>query len=224
MILDNMTMEEVGKSLLRTTRENRERFYRLVDYRQNKYRRIVIKRKDRKLDFPPIHCEAERIDYYITPYYYDKRKGMFCNIIASFKYQRHQYYCVFCQNDTIACIITTHFLERFAERHLKDDTSVSIFTLRLYLKAIHFTWNPEIVEHPYYDNRIVAGTHIGVCCGYRISDKIYVLKTFIDQETINNGDKKRVLDESTGILSKIERDCHGRERLPAELLALAESA
>lgn len=183
MILDNMTMEEVGKSLLRTTRENKERFHRLVTHRQNKYRRIVLKRRDKK-----------------------------------------QYYCLFCKNDTVACIVTTHFLERFAKRHLKDDNPVGISTMRLYLRAIHFTWNPEIVEHPYYDYRFVAGTHIGVCCGYKISDKIYVLKTFIDQETINCGDKKRVLDESAGVVTKIELDCHGREKLPAELVALAESA
>ena len=224
MILDNMTMEEVGKSLLRTTRENKERFHRLVTHRQNKYRRIVLKRRDEKADFAPIHSEAERIDYYICPFYFDKTRRVFINLIASFKYNKKQYYCLFCKNDTVACIVTTHFLERFAERHLKDDNPVGISTMRLYLRAIHFTWNPEIVEHPCYDNRFVAGTHIGVCCGYKISDKIYVLKTFLDQETINCGDKKRVLDESAGVLTKIELDCHGREKLPAELVALAESA
>ena len=33
MILDNMTLEEVGKSLLRTTRDNEKRFIRLVTHR-----------------------------------------------------------------------------------------------------------------------------------------------------------------------------------------------
>lgn len=224
MILDNMTLEEVGMSLLRTARENKERFNRLVIHRQKKYRRIVLKRKDKKADFAPIHSEAEKVDFYICPFYFDKRRGMFTNLIASFKYKKKQYYCLFCKFDTIACIVTTHFLERFAERHLKDDNPVGISTLRLYLRAIHFTWNPEIVKHPYYDNRFVAGTHIGVCCGYKISDNIYILKTFIDQETIDFGDKKRIFDESAGVLSKIELDCHGREKLPTELLELAESA
>ena len=226
MILDNMTLEEVGKSLLRTTRDNEKRFIRLVTHRIKRYRRVVIRRNSRT-NFKLIKCTIENVDFYICPYSYGKKEMKknavwFC-LLASFKYQNRRLFCSIDESSTHVALYTTHFLERYIERHLKDDSQPGIETLRRFENERNHIVCAMDVKDPIYDNRIIAGTRFGIGCGYKVADNVFMYKTYIDKETIRAGEKFRVLETSESLLAPVGVDNFNREVTRLEMMDFSEA-
>ena len=226
MIIDNMTLEEVGKSLLRTTRENEEYFARLVGYRKKEYRRAVLKRKG-KTYFKPIIRIVENIEYYICPYCHGKKEAnqgiIWHTVMALFRYQNRIMYCTIDDSNTHVSLYTTHFLERYIERHLKDDSQPGIETLIKFENERNHIVCVMDVKDPIYDNRIIAGTRFGIGCGYKVADNVFMYKTYIDKETIRAGEKLRVQETSESLLAPVGVDNYNREITRLDAVGLSEA-
>lgn len=221
MILDSMTIEEVGKCLLRTAQQNYLRFGLLMAHKNNKYRRFIIKRGQERYDFKPINVQVENITFHICPYSLSKldfkKFGLSFCLLASFTYQNRKRYCMFTNLCLSVQIYTKHFFERYIERHLKDDSKVDFNLIRHYFKEIDYVLNPEAVKKEGYENAIYAGTKIGTCLGYKACDNVYVFKTYIDKETVR-GEKRKVFNESQPLLQPIGMDCLGNRIYPTGML------
>lgn len=222
MIQDNMTLDEVGRSLLRTALQNYPHFLSLIVQKRKKYRRIILKGGQERYDFKPIEVLVENITFHICPYSlgkhdFKKYDLCFC-LLASFKYRNMERYCMVSDYGTSVQIYTRHFFERYIERHLKDDSEVDIRLVRHFFREIDYVCHPVPVEKEGQDNAIYAGTNIGTCCGYKACEKVYVFKTYIDEQTLKKGDKRKVFDVTQPLLQPVGMDCLGNRIYPTGML------
>ena len=224
MILDNMTLEEVGKGLLTTAQSSYPRFMGIMSHKEKEYRRIAIKSGQGRLDFKTINVQMENITFHICPYSFGKQDykkfGLSFCLLASFKYQRKDMYCLISNYGTGLQIYTRHFFERYVERHLKDDSEVSINLVRKYFRETECVCMIESVEREGYDNSVYGGTNIGTCCGYKVCENVYVFKTYIDEETLSRGDKRKVFDESQPLIKPVGMDALGNRIYPEQELEM----
>jgi len=227
MIVDTMTIEEVGKSLLKIAQLNTPRFMAIMSHNQKKYRRIAIKKGQEQINFKPINVQVENITFHICPYSFGKQDykkyGLNYCLLASYKYKGRDMYCLFSNNDSFIQIYTRHFFERFIERHLKDDSEVNINLVRKYFIETEYVCYVESVNKEGYENAVYCGTNIGTGCGYRVCDNVFVFNTYIDKETLKAGEKRRVYDESQPQIQPIGMDVLGNRIFPRTLLEVAFS-
>lgn len=191
MILENMNIQEVGRSLLKTAQQNYLRFGLILSHNEKKYRRIAIKKGQERIDFKPINVQVENITFHICPYSLNKQDSKkygfnFC-LLASFKYRKKDMFCMISDYGTKIQMYTIHFFERYIERHLKDDSVVNINLVRKYFKETEYVCHIESVEKEGYENSVYGGTNIGACCGYKVCDNVYVQNIYRRGNTKERG-------------------------------------
>lgn len=215
MIVDTMSMKDVGEAVLKTVQCNLMKIAIPMLKMNKKYRRIILKGGDKRIDFMPIRTEADGITFYLCPYSLGKRDtkkySLVFGLFAHFFYRGTNWYALLCDDNRTVNLYNQHFFKRYIMRHLKDGRKVSIDTVRHYFKETDYLTNCQIKQNPRHKNCIYGATNIGVCCGYYCGSKrITVWKTYIDQETLSKGDKKEVFDDSADKLIPIGMDGFGQ--------------
>lgn len=235
MIVDTMTMKEVGEAVLKAVQGNPMKIVSTILQKDKLYRRIILKGGERRYDFKPIRSEADGITFYICPFSFGKRDykkyGLSFGLFAHFFYKGTNWYALLCNYTTVVNLYNQHFFKRYIERHLKDGSKVTIDTVRQYFKETNYSANCQIKENPSHKDCVYGATNIGVCCGYHCGTKrITVWLTYIDKETLSRGDKKKVFDDSADSLPPIGMDAFGQRIYKNEvpylrhIKAIAEAA
>lgn len=211
MIVDTMSMEEVGNALMKTVRANIENITRVVYSMDKVYRRVILKGGNKRYDFKPLIKEVDGIEFHVCPYSRSKRHykryGIMYGLFAHFFYKGTNWYAMLCGCGDAVALYSQHFFKRYIERHLKDGSSVSIDTVRHYFKETDYLTNCKVIENPKYPNCIYGATNIGVCCGYHVNGRVInVWNTYIDRETLTGGEKKSIFEEYSDRFMLINRE------------------
>ena len=222
MIVDTMSIEEVGNAVIKTAKANAERFASVVLPREKLYRRTILKGGDKRYDFKPLRSDADGVTFYVCPYCNGKRgfkkHGVMFGLFAHFFYQGTNWYALLCGNFDSVSLYQQHFFERYIERHIKDGSKVSIDMVRHYFKETDYLTNCRMIENPKHPNCVYGATNIGVCCGFHCgSSRITVWKTYIDKETLSRGDKKDIFDKSADRFTPIGIDSQGNRIFEGDL-------
>ena len=219
MIVDTMSMKEVGDAIIKSAQPIILGFISDNSPKEKAYRRIILKGGERRYDFKPLHYETDSINFYLCPYSNGKRDykkyGLLFCMFAHFFYKGTNWYALLCGGCQTVNLYRQHFFERYIERHLKDESKVSIETVRRYFKETDYLTNCRIVENPKHKDCIYGATNIGVCCGYHCGKRMKVWLTYIDKETLSKGDKRDIFDESADALTQIGMDILGNRILKA---------
>ena len=198
MIVDTMTLQEVGETILKTAIRNIPTIGKLIMRKDKVYKRIIYKGQKERYDFLPMTFEADGIEFHICPYSKGKsdykKYGIANGLFAHIFYRRTNWYCLITYDYQSVVMYSNHFFERYIERHLKDSTQVNAETVRRYFKETDYLTMCQVIDNPKYKNCIYGSTNIGVCCGEIVSSNVKVFKTFIDMETLTQGDKKETFD------------------------------
>ena len=215
MIVDTMTMKEVGEAILKAVQRNLMKIASPMLRKDKLYRRIILKGGERRYDFKPLRSYADGITFYVCPFSLCKRDykkySLAFGLFAHFFYKGTNWYALLCDDNRTVNLYNQHFFKRYIERHLKDGSKVSIDTVRQYFKETDYLTNCKIKENPRHKNSVYGATNIGVCCGYHCgSTKITVWLTYIDKDTLSRGDKKEVFDDSADSLIPIGMDALGQ--------------
>ncbi len=198
MIVDTMSLQEVGETILKTAIKNIPRIKGMVRSKERTYKRIIYKGLKDMYDFQPLQFEADGINYHLCPYSIGKsdykKYGMLYTLFAHFYYNGTNWYCTITNNFKSVSIYCNHFFERYIERHLKDDSSVNPEIVRKFFNETDHLHYNRLIENPKHPNCIYSSSRIGVCCGYRVSKNILAFMTYIDKDTLTLGDKKESYD------------------------------
>ena len=227
MIVDTMSIEEVGNAIIKTAKANIERIANAILSKDKLYRRTILKGGERRYDFKPLRSIVDGITFYVCPYSKGKKDykkyGIMYGLFAHFYYQGTNWYAMLCGNGDRTTLYQQHFFERYIERHLKDGSKVSIDTVRHYFKETDYLTSCKMIENPNHPNCVYGATNIGVCCGYHCgSNRITVWKTYIDKETLYRGDKKEVFDKSADRFTPIGMDSKGNRKFEGDLKVYIE--
>lgn len=218
MIVDTMTIEEVGNAVLKTARANRNRFEAIVGYNQPAYKKIIYRGNKDRYDFKTIPVKADGISFYIFPYSEGKKEfkkyGVAYTVIAHFFYNGTNWYCQLLESMTEVGLYVQHFFQRYIERHLKIETPVTIDIIRQYFKETNCSSFCLRKENPRHPNCMYGTTNIGLCCGFMAKNHFDVWLTFIDKETIERGDKYEVYNKTERFSIPIGRDNSGNYIYP----------
>ena len=210
MIVDTMTIEELGDAVIKTVQANIFGITNVLFSKDKLYKRIIIKGGEKRYDFKPLRSEADGITFYVCPYSNGKRDykkyGLSFALFAHFFYKGTNWYALLCDNNTKVNLYQQHFFERYIERHLKDGSNVTIDTVRHYFKETDYLTNCRVTKNPKHPNCIYGATNIGVCCGYHCGRRITVWLTYIDKGTLTRGFKKDVFNESADMFTPIGTD------------------
>lgn len=218
MIVDNMTLQEVGEAILKAAINYYPTIMSKLAYKERDYRRIVIKGLKDRYDFKPIPFKAYGIEFYLCPYALGKsdfkKFGIAYCLFAHVYYRGTNWYCLVMNDFCGLQMYCNHFFERYIERHLKDDSIVNAETVRKYFKETDYLTYNRVIENPRHDNCLYATTKIGICCGEIITENVLVYKTYIDEETIIRGGKKEAFDFGTERLDAVITNEMGLREIP----------
>ncbi len=199
MIVDTMTLQEVGEAILKASRKAIPTIERMLTRKENDYKKVIYKGVKDRYDFIPLTFKTDGIEFILCPYSKGKKDfkkyGMMYCLFAHVYYERTNWYCMVTSSFQTVQMYSNHFFERFVERHLKDDTKVSVDLVRKYFKETNYLTSSRFIDNPKYENCMYGATCIGVCCGHKVSDHVLAFRTYIDIETLTKGDKKVVFDE-----------------------------
>lgn len=198
MIVDTMTLKEVGEAILKASQKSATKVERLLLRNDKRYRRVIIKGLKERYDFQPIPFTTDGIEFILCPFSKGKKDykkyGIAYGLFAHVYYNGTNWYCMITWDFQKVLMYCNHFFERYIERHLQDDSTVSADIVRQYFKETDYLTNYCDIDNPNYMNCIYGATNIGVSCGEKVANNIFVYKTFIDLETITLGDKKTTFD------------------------------
>lgn len=196
MIVDKMNFNEVGEELLRFYDKNIERVITLLMHKNREYRRIILSKGEKRIDFKPISYENIN-QVYILPFSLGKKDfkkyGLSFYFIVKFYYQKKYWYAkIDCRHRKVE-IYAYHFFQRYIERHLDGVGNVGIDIVRKYMiETVALTCIDKKEE--IYEKSVYGTTSIGMCCG-RYYDNINVWLTYIDKKTIKKVLKKKHMME-----------------------------
>lgn len=215
MIVDSMTLQEVGEAILKAAVNNRTSILSLIHRKTKDYRRIIIKGLKDRYDFQPLSFTADDIDFFICPFSLGKKDfkkfGMLYCLFAHIYYKGTNWYCNIVENYTRVNMYCNHFFERYIERHLKDDSTVNVNSVRRYFKEadhLHY-WFP--IENPRHPNCIYSATKNGLCCGFKVSDNIIALMTYLNNDTLVLGKKRFAYDIAQRAFETVYMDANGEQ-------------
>lgn len=214
MIVDTMNYNEVGKELLKYYSGNIGRITGLLLHKGKEYRRIVLAKGERRVDFKPLCYENDGNEVFIFPFSNGKKDfkkyGMSFYLVVRFFYRGQFWYAKFDGRymDTVE-IYNYHFFQRYIERHLKSDDKVGIDIVFRFIKETNAVTMSKKIDSDKYDNCAYGSTSIGMCLGQEF-DNIRVWKTFIDKSTIEYGIKKKTFDVGSELVKPIGVDALGR--------------
>lgn len=199
MIVDTMSLQEVGEAILKTAISNIPTIAKMIIRKERIYKRVIYSGLKERYDFQPLSFADNGIEFYICPYSKGKKDykkyGLGFCLFAHVYYRGSNWYCLITWDYSSVQMYCDHFFERYIERHLKDDSLVNVDIVRRYFKETDYLTHNEFVEHPKYKNCIYTSTNIGVCCGEKVSKHILVYKTYIDLGTLTIGKKREAFDE-----------------------------
>lgn len=199
MIVDTMSMEEVGKAVIKAAIASRMKIFGLVKRKENKYRKVILKGGEKYYDFKPIPMVTDGITFYVCPHTKGKRDykkyGILYAVFAHFFYKGTNWYALLLQNYERVAIYQHHFFERYIERHLMNNSEVTLETVMQYFKETDYHSQSKPLENSLHNNCIYGATNIGVCCGYHCGISILIWLTYIDKETLTKGAKKEHFDK-----------------------------
>ena len=199
MIVDTMSLQEVGETILKTATRNIPTVAKMILRKEKVYKRVIYRGLKERYDFQPLLFTDDGIEFIICPFSLGKRDykkyNMAIGLFAHVFYRGTNWYCLITWDYSRVQMYCNHFFERYIERHLKDNSQVNVETVRKYFKETDYLTLYRFVDNPKYENCVYASTKIGVCCGQAISKNIVAYKTYIDMETLTQGDKKTVFDK-----------------------------
>lgn len=213
MIVDTMTLQEVGEGILKASIKSKPTIKGMLNRKDRDYKRVIYKGLKDRYDFQPLSFTADGIEFHICPYSLGKKDykkfGMMYCLFARVFYRGTNWYCNIADSFVGVNMYCNHFFERYIERHLKDDSKVGVDIVRRYFKNtahLHYTC---FIDNPKYPNCIYSATKIGICCGRRVSEKVRCFLTYIDKETLSMGDKKQSYDIGQKALDTVYMDERG---------------
>lgn len=219
-IVDTMSLADVGLLILEKAEDISKKMGSYIkNEKEPSYKRIIYKRGEEKIFFKPIKCSEPNIDFYLCPSCISKsdykKYGLRLIIAAQFRYCGQFFYANVVLDQIIGnqlLIYTTHFLERYIERHLKDKTTPKSFdTFYRFLRETDGK-SIGILNETYelHNGDIQAVTSIGNLCEEVIHPNVILVKTFIDNDTIVRGPKKEANNLGNTITKYTEFDKLGR--------------
>lgn len=198
LIIDSMTSLEAFDVCRENTTELLPYIVRLIMENEKRYKRTVYAGNKTMYWFKRTCFERNGISYCIIPYSNGKsdykKYGLLFFIIAEFTHRGNTYYGERLNNGQMR-IFTNHFLGRYIERHLKDDSTPSIETLITFLMETH-GHSFGFMQTSRDGSDIIAQTNIGSICETVLSPTILLAKTFVDNETIVRGPKKEAYEKN----------------------------
>ena len=182
---------------------------------EKKWYKMMLGRNNVKTFFKTIIVESNDITFNIIPYCNGKadmkKYGVSFMVASEFKCQGQKFYSLVVGNFDQISIYTSHFLERYVERHLDDDSPINIDTFIKYLKETDgITFGFVEIEK----NKLQWATHIGNTCGCMLTEKVMLHKTFIDKSTILKGKKKDANDKGNELTQYVKMNHIGQKILP----------
>lgn len=218
IILDTMELNEVGDVVLQRSLEMIEKTAPRVSHKQKDYMKIMQNRGNVKTYFKPITVADYDITFHIIPSCYSKndlkRFGVRVMIASEFRYQGEKFYGLVIGYFNQISLYTTHFIERYVERHLKDDSPINVNTfIKFLMETDGMSYGFDECE----DNKIQWVTSIGNTCGCVLSERVLFCKTFIDNSTIIQGKKKDANDKANSIMKYIDLNAVGVRAIPRVL-------
>jgi hypothetical protein len=227
MIVDTMSIEEVSDAVLKAAIMSQQKIYNLLDAKRKTYKKIIWRGNKNKFYFTPISFRTDSITFYLCPYSNGKNEfrqyGISYGLFAKFFYHRTNWYTLVLDQFTGVALYQQHFFERYVERHLKEEIPVSIDVVRRFFKETDYLTCSKVYENPLHPNCIYGATKIGVCCGYR-SDNSEVWCTYIDEDTLANGDKRKIFDESQYMFVEPEINDGGRGGFKIDIREFCDAA
>ena len=208
MIVDTMTLKEVGETILKTVPKVIPTIFEMLERKDKNYRKIIIKGEKERYDFNPIHITTDGINFIMCPYSlgkkHYKKNGILCYLIAHVYYNNTNWYCTINYDLQSVQMYCNHFFMRYIERHVKDGSMVNVEIVRKYFKEINYLTTIYEIENYKHEDCIYAATNIGLCCGRLVSNQVYIYLTYIDRETLTIGDKRKAFDDGQKLLETVE--------------------
>lgn len=199
MIVDTMTLEEVGEAILKASNKSINRIERLLTWKDKDYKKIIIKGQKERFDFLPIPFENDGIKFYICPYSKGKKDykkyGIMYGLFAHVFYHGTNWYCMITADYVNVIMFCNHFFERYIERFLKDDSVVNVEMARKFFKETDYLYINRPIENPKHPNCVYASMNIGIACGEIVSKHVTAYKTFLCKDTLTIGNKRKTYDE-----------------------------
>lgn len=216
MIVDTMTLKEVGNSLLKEYREYHvKRIIGLLVHKHKAYRRTILANGEKRINFKPFSYTYQSTEIFIMPFSIGKKDfkkySLSYYAVARFFYKGEYWYAKFNFSTNFIELYKQHFFQRYIERHLKSDDKVGIDIVCQFMidtEAVAFI---RYVKNEKHKNCIYGSTSIGMCLGECFGG-INVWKTYIDKETIEYGIKKEIFDAGSEIIKPIGIDEFGYKK------------
>jgi hypothetical protein len=218
IILDTMELVEVGDVVYERSKDMLTKTAPKFIHKQKEYARVMQRRGNVKTYFKPITIVDNEITYYIIPSCLGKndlkKYGIRGMVACEFRYQGEKFYGLCLNNLNQISLYTTHFIKRYIERHLKDDSLANAETF------IKFLMETDGISNGFDecdDNKVQWQTSIGNTCGCMLSERVLLHKTFIDSTTIIKGKKKDANARGNELMKYFRLNNVGVRTLPKEL-------
>lgn len=116
MIVDTMTMKEVGEAIIKAVQVNLMKIASPMLRKDKLYRRAILKGGNKRIDFKPIRTEAEGITFYLCPFSLSKRDykmhSLTYGLFAHFFYKGTNWYALLCDDNRTVNLYNQHFFKR----------------------------------------------------------------------------------------------------------------
>lgn len=207
MVVDTMSLEEVGLHILNLYRDNYMRILNILGHREPQYRKAVYA-NDRLQYFKTIEVCAGNVTFNVYPCALSKadykKSGLTFSVVAKVFYKGNSIWCFLPNFFDNGIFYTHHFFERYDERQLGgefgtvDDKLVKRFFTDNSFKCViddNFRGN---------DNDETAMTvRYGVCLGVSMGERFHLMKTYISNDTVFRGCKKDSIDRTNEDLTEL---------------------
>lgn len=218
IILDSMDLAEAGDVVLERSVELIKKLAPKLLHMEKDWYRIMLHRGNVKTFFKSIRIDSNDITFHILPNCKGKadmkKFGVCYMIVSEFKLQGQRFYTLTTGKLDQISVYTTHFIERYVERHLDDDSPIDVRTFIKYLKE---TDGVTIGFGEGEDNKLQWTTPIGNSCGCMLNERVMLHKTFIDKSTLLYGKKKDANDRGNKLAQHFTMNRLGQRVLPQAL-------
>ena len=222
IILDKMSLTEAGIIAYERSIEVFIKYAPMIDERLNKYKRILIRRGNVKTYFKPLTIKSVDITFHLIPNCLGKtdfnKYGLRVLVAGEFRLNGDRYYSLLLNGTSKEfsqiAIYTTHFLERYVERHLGDDSPINIETFIKFLKET------DAISCGFQEgnsDNIQWTTSIGNICGCVLHPRVLLSKTYIDNSTIIRGKKKEANEKGNELTKYFTTNKIGFRTIPKSM-------
>lgn len=205
--LENNAIKSYCNLALENLKGNLKEVMRKALAKEKDYRRTIFKKGEQTVFFKSDERECNGYKYIVYVKSYGKKdyakRGLIFYIVTPFTLFGKHYYIHYAKKFERMDVYTQHFFDRYIERHLKDGRNFNNDVIGRYFKDTDCITMFGDVIHNKYSDCVYASTLIGTCCGRRITDKILLYSTFINEDTITKGTKKVIFDAGNQLFDKL---------------------